>query len=319
MLQKETQMPLHPQAKALLQAMIDAGAPPMETMTPDAVRLMRREQVLRWNLRRDPSLQVEDRRIPGPEGEIPIRVYVPPGEPPYPALIYFHGGGWVLGDLDAYDHVCAMLATTAHCMVASVAYRLAPEHPFPAGLDDAYAAMQWALTHASEIRADADRIAVGGDSAGANFATEVCYLARERGGRLPIRQVLIYPITMPLAQTKSQELLAEGYNLTAAGMRWFLNHYAPAPDAAQNPLVFPMLIGDLKGMPPALIVTAEYDPLRDEGEAYAQRLREAGVPVTLTRYPGMIHGFLTLLPPMDPRGDLVHEVSDYLNVAFTRV
>jgi acetyl esterase len=206
-------------------------------------------------------------------------------------------------------------------MVVSVAYRLAPEHPFPAGLEDVYASMQWLLANPGELQMDGARIAAAGDSAGGNLLTVACHLARERGGRLPICQVLIYPVATSLDQTESQAAFADGYYLTARSMRWFFNHYASASglDAIQNPLIFPLLIDDLRGMPPALVVTAEYDPLRDEGEVYAARLREAGVPVTMTRYPGMIHGFLSLLPPLAPREELVQEVATYLQTAFAQV
>lgn len=312
-------MTLHPDAAALLQALIDARVPALDTMTPEEARALRRAQLARWDLPRDPNLTVEDSSLPGPAGEIPIRIYTPKIEtPPYPALIYYHGGGWVLGDLDTYDHVCAMLASAARCMVVSVAYRLAPEHPFPAGLEDTDASMQWLLAGAATLRIDGTRIAVGGDSAGANLLTVACHLARDRGARLPICQILIYPVTMPLGSTESQTAFSDGYFLTARSMIWFFNHYSSTPDALQNPLIFPQLIDDLRGMPPALIVTAEYDPLRDEGEAYAKRLKEAGVPVIRTRYPGMIHGFLSLLPPLGPREDLVQEVAAYLQAAFRR-
>lgn len=313
-------MPLHPQAEAILRAMVEARIPPIETMTPQEVRVLRRQNLQRWNLLPDSDVQEDNREIPGPAGPIPVRVYTPTGRPPFPGLIYYHGGGWVLGDLDAYDHVCRLLARAAGCVVVSVGYRLAPEYPFPAGLEDAHASLQWVLSHAAEMAIDGERIAAAGDSAGANLLTVACHLARQRGGRLPVCEILIYPVTQPPGMSTSEREFGDGYFLTTRGMRWFLNHYAAgAAGARENPLIFPILIDDLRGMPPTLIMTAEYDPLRDEGEAYADRLREAGVPVVCRRYPGMIHGFLSLLPPMDAREQLIQEVADYLRGALAGV
>jgi acetyl esterase len=305
-------MPLHPQVRAFLQAMTDAGIPALDTLTAEEARAMRREQRLRWSLRPDPGVSRENRTLPGPAGEIRMRTYAPSREPPFSGLIYYHGGGWILGDLDAYDHVCELLARAAGCKVVSVDYRLAPEHPFPAGLDDTDASLGWLLANAASLSIDPARVAAAGDSAGANLLTVACNRARDRGDRLPICQVLVYPVTGPLGCTDSQTAFSEGYFLTERSMHWFFTQYAPFPGALENPLILPLLIDDLRGMPPALIVTAEYDPLRDEGEAYARRLQEAGVPVTCTRYPGMIHGFLALLPPLDTRDDLVREMAAYL-------
>src|SRR5579859_5061170 len=191
-------MPLHPQAKSFLQSLIDAEVPQLHTMSPEDARALRRQQRLRWNMKPDPALSTEDRMIPGPVRDIPIRIYRPLSEPAHSGLIYYHGGGWVLGDLDAYDHVCSLLARTTGSAVISVDYRLAPEHPFPAGLEDVDASLQWILRNPDELGLVGGHIAAAGDSAGGNLLTVACHLAAQRGDPLPNCQVLIYPVTGPV-------------------------------------------------------------------------------------------------------------------------
>ena len=243
-----------------------------------------------------PVGKVEDRTIPGAPGEPPIsvRVYWPrAGGDRLPLVVFFHGGGWVIGGLDSHDPLCRTLANEVGAVVVSVDYRLAPEHRFPAAAEDAYAATVWAHAHAAELGAVPSRLAVAGDSAGGNLAAVVSLMARDRGGP-PLRlQVLIYPVTDCARDTPSYHDNAEGYFLTAAHMRWYEAQYLGAADGTQ-PYVSPMRARDLSGLPPAYVVTAEFDPLRDEGEAYAQRLRDAGVAATVRRYDGMFHGFFSL-------------------------
>jgi acetyl esterase len=237
-----------------------------------------------------PIHSVEERAIPGPEGEIALRLYRPSDQRALPVLMWFHGGGWVLGDLDGAELVCRTLANRAGCMVISVDYRLAPETRCPGALDDCYAATAWAAGAAKELGIDATRIAVGGDSAGGNLAACVALRARDEGLPL-VFQLLIYPVTRADFESRSYTAYAEGYFLTRSAMQWFWECYAPEEGERRNPAVAPIHAKSLAGLPPALIITAEFDPLRDEGEAYGAALAKAGVPVMVRRYEGMIHAF----------------------------
>jgi acetyl esterase/lipase len=241
-----------------------------------------------------PMARVEELSIPGQGGPIPARLYVPGGLAPGAATaltIYFHGGGWVIGDLETHDGVCRFLAAAAGTAVLAIDYRLAPEHPFPAAVEDAWAAFAWALTNAGELGIDPARIAVAGDSAGGNLSAVVCLLARAGGGAMPAMQLLIYPPTDAAADLPSRRLFAEGFLLTKADMDIFQSHYLPPGTDAADPRASILLAPDLSGLPPAYVATAGFDPLRDEAEAYALRMREAGVRVALRRHPGLIHSF----------------------------
>ena len=234
--------------------------------------------------------------IPGPAGAIPARHYRPAaGGTPAPLLVFFHGGGWVLGDLDSYDSACRLISRDAGVHVVSVDYRLAPEHPAPAAADDAYAAYRWAREHALELGADPRRVAVGGDSAGGNLAAVVTRLARDAGDPLPSLQWLIYPATNLQGDTRSRSLFSGGFLLTKHDMDWFEHNYVrgSALDFA-DPMISPLQARDLAGLSPALVVTAGFDVLRDEGDLYAARLREAGVAVDHRQMTSMIHGFVNL-------------------------
>jgi acetyl esterase len=237
---------------------------------------------------------VEDRRIPGPAGEIPVRIYRPEGSAPFPALVYFHGGGWVIGSIETHDGSCRDLANRVGCVVVSVEYRLAPESRYPAAAEDCYAATQWVAEHAGALGVDAARIGIGGDSAGGNLAAVVAQMARDRRGPALRHQLLIYPVTDADFSRPSYRENAEGYLLTTKAMEWFWGHYVPDPAQRREPYAAPLRAKDLSGLPPAFVITAEYDPLRDEGEAYAERLQAAGVPTTLKRYRGAIHGFFAM-------------------------
>ena len=231
--------------------------------------------------------------IDGP-APIPARHYEPlePGGP-HPLLVYYHGGGFLYGDLDTHDNVCRILCRHAGAHVLAVDYRLSPEHPFPAAVEDARAALRWAYVNAERLGADPSRIGVGGDSAGGNLAAVTSQLAANDGGPAPVLQLLIYPVTDFTIRRRSRELFGDGFLLTNAEMDWFeANYLGPGSPQASDPRASPLLATDLSGLPPAFVVTAAFDPLRDEGEAYARALQDAGTPATLRRFPGFIHGFI---------------------------
>lgn len=243
-----------------------------------------------------PMTQVEPLEIPGPAGAIGARLYVPPtpAQQPPPLLVYYHGGGWVIGDLDTHDNPCRFLAAHSGACVLSVDYRLAPEHPFPAAVEDAWAAYEWAVANAASLGVDPARIAVGGDSAGANLAAVVCLRARDGGDPPPAMQLLIYPVTQIGEDLPSRLLFKEGFLLTRRSMDFFEEQYLPRAEDHRDPRVSILHAGDLGGLPPAYVAIAGFDPLRDEGELYAQRLREAGVRVALRQHPGLVHTFANL-------------------------
>jgi acetyl esterase len=286
-------MPLSPHVQALLAAATAQGAPPAHTLPIAAARAAPM-------LGHDPGVPpdavaaVTERSFDGPEGALRARIYTPAGRGPFPTLLHIHGGGWVLCSLDTHDRECRALAALTPCVVVAVDYRLAPEHPFPAAVDDCLWALRWTIAHAAELGGDG-RVAIAGDSAGGNLATTVARLARDEGLPPLAGQLLFYPVTdYHEPGTPSYAEFAEGYGLTREEMAWFWAQYARGPEVAANPLAAPLRAPDLTGLPPALVVTAECDVLRDEGEHYARRMRDAGVPTTLRRHPGMIHGFVNM-------------------------
>lgn len=284
-------MPLDPRAAAYLTALGKLALAPIDQLTPQEARA----QMDRFPPPPGPPLpSVEDRTFPGPGGPVRLRVYTPEGVRPFPLLMYFHGGGWVLGGLDSHDATCRALASAAACVVVAVDYRLAPEAKFPAAADDCSAAVRWAVAEAASLGVDGARMAVAGDSAGGNLATVACLDARAAGGPAIRFQLLVCPVTDCRFDTGSYRENADGYLLTRATMEWFWRQYLPDEAAVADPRASPLRSESLLGLPPALVITAELDPLRDEGEAYARRLQEAGVAVACTRYEGMIHGFLGL-------------------------
>jgi acetyl esterase len=303
---------LDPQAKAVLDtmpAMPDFDAIPLELIRSGMAQSLAPGEPL-------PVGKVENRTLPGPAGRIPVRVYTPEGTGPFPVLVYFHGGGFVLCDLDTHDGTCRSLANGAAAVVVSVDYRLAPEHPFPAAPEDCYAALQWVAANAGEISGDASRIAIGGDSAGGNLTAVAALMARDRGGP-PLRlQLLIYPVTNFDFDTASYRDNAEGYFLSTDMMKWFWKKYLADPADGAEAYASPLRAESLAGLPRALCITAGYDPLRDEGEAYADRLREAGNDVAHSHYPGMIHGFFGMDAIMDEAKRAVSEASAALRKAF---
>jgi acetyl esterase len=241
-----------------------------------------------------PMARIEERTISGAAGPIRVRHYVPPGQPidtPAPLLVFYHGGGWVIGDLDTHDTTCRFLAESSGASVLSVDYRLAPEYPFPAAVEDAWSAFAWAAANAAQLGADPRRIAVGGDSAGGNLAAVVSLLAREGGGPRPALQLLIYPVTDTEGTMPSRLTYGEGFFLTKSDMDAFDAAYLPDGAARDDARISVLHAADLSSLPPAYVVTAGFDPLRDEGEAYALRMRDAGTRVVLRRHPGLIHSF----------------------------
>jgi acetyl esterase len=262
--------------------------------------------------------EVVDRGIPGPAGTLPVRIYKSGAPSPAPVLVYFHGGGWVCGNLDTHDSLCRALANAARCVVVSVDYRLAPEHPFPAPVEDAYAATAWVSDNGARLGADPTRLAVGGDSAGGALAAAVCLMARDRGGPAITCQLLNYPATDYAFDTASYVENASGYQLTREGMIWFWNHYLATPADGCHPYASPLRAEDFSGLPPAIVITAEFDPLRDEGEEYARRLMAAGVPVHLLSYPGLIHNFVRMFPILEAGRAAIEETGELLRSRWNR-
>ena len=247
-----------------------------------------------------------------------MRIYTPEGSGPFPILAWFHGGGWVVGDLDSADGTARNLCVGGNCVVVSVDYRLAPDAKFPGPAEDCWAATTWAVNNAASINGDPSRLAVGGDSAGGNLAAAMCLMAADRGGPEIALQVLVYPVTDARSDTASYGRNAEGYSLTKITMEWYWDQYLSSKDDAANPYAAPLQAKSLVGQPRALVITAEFDPLCDEGEAYAKRLTEAGVETTATRYDGMIHGFFSMGAVVDKGQQAVDETSKALRSAFAR-
>ncbi|MFI9007894.1 alpha/beta hydrolase [Actinosynnema sp. NPDC053489] len=261
----------------------------------------------------EPVRHVTDRTLPGPGGDLPVRVYRPvDGTEPLPTVVYFFGGGWALGSVETSDEICRALANAVPCQVITVGYRLAPEHRFPAAVDDCRAAVAWIAGHAAELGVDPDRLAVAGDSAGGNLAAAVTL---DRGGRGLVAQVLVYPNTDHRGDTASMREHDDPATFNRHSVAWYWGHYLADPDDGRHPLASPLLAEDLSGLPPALVITAERDPLRDEGERYAERLREAGVPVVATRYAGVAHGFFAV---PDAARAARAEVAAFLRGHFSR-
>ncbi|MCC5873211.1 MAG: alpha/beta hydrolase [Gammaproteobacteria bacterium] len=297
-------MPLEATTAALLAAAAEAGAPPLSDLSPAQAREM-------YRMMQPPADditvgKVENRRIPGPAGDIPIRIYHPEGSGPFPIHLHYHGGGWVIGDLDTHDADCREVCRRAGVIVIAVDYRLAPEHPYPAAVEDCFAAAQWAAANAAAIGGRGGPVSVGGDSAGGNLAAVVSRLARDAGAPKINFQLLIYPVTDAAMDTASYTENSDGYMLTRQSMTWFWESYCSDPARRLEPDASPLRAADLAGLPAAHVMTAEFDPLRDEGEAYARRLQEAGVAVTCERYDGLIHGFFSqarMVPAAQPALD----------------
>ena len=310
-------MTLDPQARKFLDRLAAANLPPLSQQTAEYARS---QMALSTKfLGRPPRVEkIRDLKISGPGGELALRAITPLEAAPelLPIVVYYHGGGWVAGDLASHEAVCRALANAAGALVVSVDYRLAPEHPFPAAAEDAHAALAWLGENGAEIGGDPARLAVCGDSAGGNLAAVAALMARDRGGPRIALQVLAYPITDFDLDTESYHLFAEGFHLTRSDMAWYWDQYAPDIKDRAHPYASPLRAEDLSGLPPALVITAGHDVLRDEGESYARRLREAGTAVTLSRYEGMIHGFLRRFPFFDQGRIAIDEIGAELRRAF---
>lgn len=291
---------LNPQIEEYLHELSEQGLPPLYRLSLSEARETYRD----LSVPSEPPesvASIEERTIPGPSGEIPLRIYTPTGEGLCPPLLFFHGGGWILGNLDTHDGLCRVLANAAGCVVVAVDYRLAPEHRFPEGLEDCYAATQWVTANAEEIGADPGRLAVVGDSAGANLAGAVGLLSRDRDGPTIDHQTLAYPVTNYDFGTDSYEEKAQGYFLTRKDMERFWDGYLRSETDGTHPYASLLRADHLGGLPPTMVLTCGFDPLRDDGRQLVERLTAAGVRIRHVEYEDMIHGFLTMLsdPSLD--------------------
>jgi acetyl esterase len=310
---------LHPQVQALLRLIEDRGVPPVHTLTPTEARAFYLERRTFTQPEPPEVASVRNLEARGPDGPIPLRSYRPRGsaaDAPLPVLVYFHGGGWVIGDLDTHDVLCRQLCNASGCAVIAVDYRLAPEHRFPAALDDAIAATRWVRANAGALKVDADRLAVGGDSAGGNLAASVALAAREAGD-LPIAfQLLIYPATDQRRGWPSHTANGQGYLLTKESMDYYHDHYLPDPAHDLDWRASPLLHTDHGKLPPALVLTAGYDPLRDEGLQYAHALSAAGTRATLVNFERQVHGFITMSKVLDEANVAVQLCAGQLKLAL---
>ncbi|RYY79473.1 MAG: alpha/beta hydrolase [Moraxellaceae bacterium] len=320
------------QMQAVLDQLAKFNAPPIEKLSPENARnnptpknaveemaadsaLIRSKNLLMPSLP-EPVANINHILIPTEAGEVLARVYVPEGDGPFPVIVYFHGGGWVIANLDVYEPSCRRLCNAADSIVVSVAYRQAPEHKFPAAVDDAYTALQWVLENAAALNGDPLKVAVAGESAGGNLATVACLRAMDEGGLMPVAQLLVYPVTDSQMNSPSYTEQAEAKPLNAAMMQWFWGHYLNHMSDGEHAYASPLRAPDLTGLPPATVITAELDPLRDEGETYAQRLADAGVPVNTRRYAGVTHEFFGLAGAVGKAKDAVDFAVSNLRKAF---
>jgi acetyl esterase len=308
-------MPLDPQAQKVVDALAALNLKPIKDSTPAEARESMRTRTAALGPFEEVAA-VADHRVPVTGGEIMVRVYRPAGVSPHPVLVFYHGGGWVIGDLYTHDGICRSIVNAAGCAVAAVDYRLAPEFKYPTPVEDSYAGLLWVVANATRLGLDPARVAVGGDSAGGNLAAVMALLARDRRGPRLLLQVLVYPVTNHDFGTVSYRENATGYVLGTEDMRWFWRHYLAREEQGREPQASPLLAKSLANLPPALVITAGCDPLRDEGEAYAGRLRDAGVAVTLTQYPGMFHGFLRMTRILDQSRVLLDEMAAALRKAL---
>jgi acetyl esterase len=308
-------MPLDPQAQKVVDTIAALNLKPTKDSTPAEARESMRTRTAGLGPVEDVPA-VADHRVPVDGGEITVRLYAPAGVGPHPVLVFYHGGGWVIGDLYTHDGLCRSIVNAAGCAVASVDYRLAPEFKFPVAVEDSYAALKWVAANGPRLGLDSARLAVGGDSAGGNLAAVMALLARDRRGPRILLQVLVYPVTNYDFGPRSYAENATGYVLTTEDMRWFWRHYLSREEQGQEVTASPLRAKSLADLPSALVMTAGCDPLRDEGDAYAARLRDAGVPVTLTQYPGMFHGFLRMTRILDQARGALDEVATALRKAL---
>ena len=310
---------LHPQIQRVLQIMAEANLKPIEAMTPAEARAQMEATAQSRKAEPLPVARVEERMVPGPAGGIRLRLYWPNAAAPAPVIVYYHGGGHVIGSLDTHDLIARNLCAGTEALVASVDYRMGPEHKFPAAVDDSFAALKWVHAHANELGANPDRIGVHGDSAGANLAAVVALMARDAGTPNLRLQSLVYPVADYGLTGDSYEKFAEGYGLlTRQAMVWFRNHYLRGPRDAEDWRASPIRVATLAEVAPAIVVTAECDVLHDDGERYAEALGRAGVPVEYKEYPGMIHAFFGMVPVVDDAMNAQRAVWAAFKQAFTQ-
>ncbi len=309
-------MPLDRQVQALVDQMAAMDAPPIQELSVADVRAGMARMVA---LAEAPEVgETKELQVPISGETVPVRLYRPAGlTGTQPLLVWFHGGGWVVGDLETADPTARDLCARSEIPVASVDYPLAPERPFPGPPEACYQVVRWLADHASEVGVDASRLAVGGDSAGGNLAAVCALLARDRGGPPLAFQLLVYPATDCLGSYPSVRQNGEGYLLTADAMAWFAAKYLPDGCDPKDPAASPIYAADLAGLPPALVITAQYDPLRDEGEAYAKRMEQVGVPVTASRYDGMVHGFFGMTAVVESAQKAMAEAAGALRSALS--
>lgn len=310
------------QMQAVLDEMAKLGGKPLESLSVIEARMQPGPgNAVRALLKKngkgtepEPVGGVNDVIFPGAEGKLRARIYTPKGDGPFPLLVYFHGGGWVIADIDAYDASCRALCNAARCIVVSCDYRLAPENPFPAAADDAFAAYKWVLASLAEWKVDPKRVAIGGESAGGNLAAVTCLRARDQGIPLPVHQLLVYPVTNNNLHTRSYQQHADAKPLNKAMMEWFFGHYIgkQQPEA----YAFPLQAKDLTKLPPATIITADIDPLRDDGKGYADALQQAGINVKYKNYHGVVHEFFGMVAVLDKAKEAVQFAADGLKSGF---
>ncbi len=329
-------MPLHPQVEAMRAQRASHGAEPLYTLSVAQARIADLASIRAGSGQPEAVAAIKERQIEGPDGPLTIRVYEPSIHEPgadqpdayqsgadessgalgRPALLYFFGGGWTLGSLDTSDAICRRLTNAVGCVTVSVGYRLAPEHRFPAAVEDCYATTSWVSRHAELLGIDPRRIAVGGDSAGGNLAAAVTILGKERDELTLCHQLLVYPNTDYQADTESMASNADPLLFNRTSVEWYWQHYLADPADGSDRLASPLRAADMSGLPAATVITAEYDPLRDEGEQYAQRLLDAGVPVELRRYDGMVHGFFAMAGSLDAGRQAQEFAARRLRAAF---
>jgi acetyl esterase len=313
-----------PQMQAVLDQLAKLGAKPLETLSPaearkqpspaDAVMALLKSQGK--STAPEPVANVENKTFPGPAGAVPIRIYTPKGTGPFPVLLYIHGGGWVIADLDTYDASARALTNASGAVLVSTHYRQAPEHKFPGAHDDTWAAYEWVLKNARSFNGDPTKIALAGESAGGNMAAAITVMARDRKLQMPVHQVLVYPVTDHAFDTPSYQENANAKPLSKAAMQWFFGHYLKTPADGDNPRLAVVRTPNLKGLPPATVITAQIDPLRSEGEAFAKKLRAAGVKVHYQNFDGVTHEFFGMGAVVDKARLAVRVAGDQLKAAF---
>jgi acetyl esterase len=303
-------MPLNPMLAAVIAQMAEAAAPELHQMSPADARAM--YIAMNAENTRDEVTQVKDAMA----DSVPVRIYNPNPSEILPCLVYFHGGGWVIGDLETHDSMCRKLANSANCVVVAVDYRLAPEHTYPVPMNDCYTALNWVVTQATELGVNANKIAVGGDSAGGNLSTVMALRARDENGPRICHQLLVYPVTDATFDTPSYRENGEGYMLSKATMEWFWQHYLGTGNDPLSAYISPLRAENLAGLPPATVITAEFDPLRDEGEAYAEKLQAAGNKVTVKRFDGVVHGFFSMSDFLEEARDAIDLSAAELSASF---